>query len=83
MEKAAQRRESGGPDFHSGEFSFILSFAMKKRKPAVFSATKAVKANARARVGQPKPARVVESQPREGRRAKYKERLEELDRGEN
>ncbi|MDR3793208.1 MAG: hypothetical protein P4L03_07500 [Terracidiphilus sp.] len=49
---------------------------MKKRKPGKFSATKAVKANARERVGQPKPSRVVETEPREGRRAKYKERLE-------
>ena len=51
---------------------------MKKRKPGKFSVTKAVKANARERVGQPKPARVVETEPREGRRAKYKEQLEKL-----
>jgi hypothetical protein len=56
----------------------ILFLAMPKRKPAKFSATKAVKANARERVGQPKPARVVESQPRTGREAKHKPKLQDL-----
>ena len=51
---------------------------MAKRKPGVFSATKAVKANARERVGQPKPARVVEDAPRTGRQAKYKPKLDEV-----
>jgi hypothetical protein len=51
---------------------------MTKRKPGRFSATKAVKANARERVGQPKPARVLESEPRTGRQAKHKQKLEEL-----
>ncbi|MDE3163222.1 MAG: hypothetical protein KGL64_08180 [Acidobacteriota bacterium] len=51
---------------------------MRKRKPGKFSAEKAVKANARERVGQPKPARVVESEPRTGRQAKHKPKLEEL-----
>ena len=60
-----------------GSYS-ILVLAMAKRKPAQFSATKAVKANARDRVGQPKPARVVEDKPRTGRKAKYKEKLEEM-----
>lgn len=56
---------------------------MAKRKPGQFSAVKAVKANARQRVGQPKPAKVVEDTPRTGRRAKYKPKLDELiDRGE-
>ena len=40
---------------------------MAKRKPGRFSATKAVKANARERVGQPKPAKVVDDAPRTGR----------------
>jgi hypothetical protein len=52
--------------------------AMTKRKPGKFSVTKAVKANARERVGQPKPARVVESEPRTGREAKHKPKLEEV-----
>lgn len=51
---------------------------MTKRKPARFSAAKAVKANARERVGQPKPARVLDSTPRTGRQAKHKPRLDEV-----
>ncbi len=77
--------------FPSGTISFILDPAarlcktgstgkrsMAKRKPAQFSATKAVKANARERVGQPKPARVVVDTPRTGRQAKHKARLDEI-----
>ncbi len=52
--------------------------AKRKRRPAQFSATKAVKANARERVGQPKPAKVVDDAPRSGRRAKYKPSMDEL-----
>lgn len=55
---------------------------MTKRKPSTFSAAKAVKANARERVGQPKPSRVVEDEPRTGRQAKHKPKLEELIRKE-
>lgn len=51
---------------------------MAKRKKDEFSAAKAVKANARERVGQPKPARVLEDKPRTGRAAKYKPKMEEL-----
>ncbi|MFZ0301776.1 MAG: hypothetical protein WAL75_03785 [Terracidiphilus sp.] len=52
---------------------------MTKRKPARFSATKAVKANARERVGQPKPARVIDDKgPRTPRDVKHKPKLEEL-----
>ena len=51
---------------------------MTKRKPARFSAAKAVKANARERIGQPKPARVVDTEPRSGRESKHKPKLEEL-----
>ena len=51
---------------------------MTKRKPGKFSATKAVKANARERVGQPKPARVVEDTPLTGRQAKHKPKLEQI-----
>jgi hypothetical protein len=51
---------------------------MRKRKPERFSAAKAVKANARERVGQPKPARVVDDEPRAGREAKHKPKLEEI-----
>jgi len=55
---------------------------MAKRKPARFSASKAVKANARDRVGQPKPSRILSDQPRTGRRAKYKPKLDETMRGD-
>jgi len=49
-----------------------------KRKPAKFSATKAVKANARDRVGQPKASRVLNDTPRTGRQAKHKPKLEDV-----
>jgi hypothetical protein len=55
---------------------------MTKRKPAKFSATKAVKANARERVGQPKPSRIVADQPRTGREAKHKPKLDDILRQE-
>ncbi|HUA99823.1 MAG TPA: hypothetical protein VMA34_15935 [Terracidiphilus sp.] len=55
---------------------------MAKRKQDRFSAAKAVKANARERVGQPPAARVVESRPRTGRQAKHKPKLEEIIREE-
>ncbi|MGD0832757.1 MAG: hypothetical protein ABR907_17640 [Terracidiphilus sp.] len=51
---------------------------MTKRKPGKFSATKAVKANAREQVGQPKPARVIDTEPRTGRQAKHKPKLDEV-----
>jgi hypothetical protein len=56
---------------------------VRKRKPVPFSVTKAVKANARERVGQPKPARVIDDNPpRTPREAKHKPKLEELIRRE-
>jgi hypothetical protein len=55
---------------------------MRKRKQDKFSVTKAVKANARERIGQPKPARVVDTEPRTGREAKRKPNLEEIIRQE-
>ena len=51
---------------------------MTKRKPPRFSATKAVKANARELVGQPKPARVLHSEPKTGRAAKHKPKLDDI-----
>jgi hypothetical protein len=51
---------------------------MVKRKPGKFSVTKAVKANARERVGQPKPARVVDTEPKTGRERKHKPKLEDV-----
>jgi len=55
---------------------------MTKRKPGKFSATKAVKANARERIGQPKPARVLSTEPRTGRSLKHRPKLEEVIRQE-
>jgi hypothetical protein len=55
---------------------------MPRRKKDVFSATKAVKANARERVGQPKPARIVDDRPKTGREAKHKPKLDEVIRRE-
>jgi len=55
---------------------------MAKRKPEKFSAAKAVKANARERVGQPKPSRIVEDRPRTGRQVKHKPKLEQIVRQE-
>jgi hypothetical protein len=51
---------------------------MKKRRPGKFSVTKAVKANAREQVGQPKAVRVVDTKPKTGRAVKHKAKLEEL-----
>jgi hypothetical protein len=51
---------------------------MAKRKPGTFSATKAVKANARELVGQPKPARIVNDTPRTGRQTKHKKTLQQI-----
>ena len=65
-------------DFRSGSNYSILFLSMAKRKPPTFSAAKAVKANARERVGQPKPARVVQDEPRTGRQAKHKPKLDDL-----
>lgn len=55
---------------------------MAKRKLPTFSATKAVKANARERVGQPKPVRVLDDEPRTGRAVKHKSKLEQIIRQE-
>jgi hypothetical protein len=53
--------------------------AKKRRRPAKFSVTKAVKANARERLGQPKPGRAIEDRPPENpRKKKHKESLTDL-----
>jgi hypothetical protein len=52
---------------------------MVKKKARKFSTVKAVKANARVRVGQPKAERVIDDKPPEERRkAKYKPTLSEI-----
>ena len=70
------------PSSPRGAIYSILVLAMTKRKPGRFTAAKAVKANARERVGQPKASRVIEEKPRTGREAKHKPKLEELIRKE-
>ena len=54
-----------------------------KKKVKKFSVTKAVKANARERVGQPKPSRLIKDKPAAIRRKiKHKEKLGHLLTGE-
>ena len=49
---------------------------MAKRRPATFSATKAVKANARERLGSPPPERVLpDDKEREREQPKHRETL--------
>jgi hypothetical protein len=51
----------------------------RKAKKKTFSAVKAVKANARERVGQPKAERVIEDSPRENKgKEKHKPTLGDL-----
>ena len=53
--------------------------AKRGRRPKKFSVTKAVKANARERVGQPKAERIIADKPQpERRKAKHKDTLEKL-----
>jgi len=52
---------------------------MPKKKKAEFSVTKAVKRNARERVGQPKPEKVIESEAEQSRRKRrHKQTLADL-----
>ena len=44
---------------------------MAKKKKAEFSVTKAVKRNARERVGQPKPEKVIASEPARARQERW------------
>lgn len=53
--------------------------AKKRARKKSFSAVKAVKANARERVGQPRPERVIEDAPRDRKRQKkHKPTLSDL-----
>jgi hypothetical protein len=52
---------------------------MAKKKRAEFSVTKAVKRNARDRVGQPRPEKVILSEPQQARRVRrHKQTLADL-----
>jgi len=56
---------------------------MAKKKQEKFSVTKAVKRNARERIGQPRPEKVIESEPRESRQERrHPETLKDLLRSE-
>jgi hypothetical protein len=56
---------------------------MAKKKKEKFSVTKAVKRNARERVGQPKPEKVIVPEPEQTRRERrHKETLAGLLKGE-
>lgn len=53
--------------------------AKRKRRPEKFSIVKAVKANARERVGQPRPERVIAEQaPPNSRQAKHRPSMTQL-----
>jgi hypothetical protein len=57
--------------------------AKRKRRPEKFSVVKAVKANARERVGQPRPERVIDDQKRENsRKPKHRKTMPQLLSGE-
>ena len=58
--------------------------AKRKRRPEKFSVVKAVKLNARERVGQPRPERVIiDDQKRESsRKPKHRQTLPKLLQGE-
>jgi len=64
--------------FLSFKIYSILDLVMMKRKPTRFSATKAVKSNARDRVGQPRPVKVIDTEPRTGREVKHKPKLDQI-----
>lgn len=80
---AVFKRKSGQARDETGNVRLEFAWAgnrekMAKKKQQRFSAAKAVKANARERVGQPKPVRVLEDTPRTGRQAKHKPKLEDV-----
>jgi hypothetical protein len=55
------------------------AMAKRKRRPEKFSIVKAVKANARERVGQPRPERVIAEAPRpNSRKAKHRQTMTQL-----
>jgi hypothetical protein len=66
------------------KYSILEQMAKRKRRPEKFSVVKAVKANARDRVGQPRPERViVDDQRRENsRKPKHRPTLPQLLSGE-
>jgi hypothetical protein len=55
--------------------------AKRKRRPEKFSVVKAVKANARDRVGQPRPERVIDDR-KQSRKPKHRQTMPQLLSGE-
>jgi hypothetical protein len=55
--------------------------AKRRRRPEKFSVVKAVKANARDRVGQPRPERVIDDH-KPNRKPKYRQTMPQLLSGE-
>jgi hypothetical protein len=55
-----------------------LHVAKRKRRPEKFSVVKAVKANARERVGSPPPERVLTEKREVTRKAKHRQTLPQL-----
>lgn len=56
-----------------------MAMTARRSKKKVFSKVKAVKSTARERVGQPKPERIIEKEPREvTRKRKHKPTLQEI-----
>ena len=52
---------------------------MAKKRKSEFSVVKAVKRNARERVGQPKPEKAIENEPQQSRsKRRYRETLADL-----
>jgi hypothetical protein len=74
------QRSASDKVFHTDEGSgHIKKKCMAKKKKAKFSVTKAVKRNARERVGQPKPEKVIVSEAlRERRERRHKKTLTDL-----
>jgi hypothetical protein len=57
--------------------------AKRKRRPEKFSIVKAVKANARERLGQPPPERIIEDPKRaHSRKPKHRQTMPQLSSGE-
>jgi hypothetical protein len=65
--------------FHTEKVATSQEGCMAKKKQAKFSVTKAVKRNARERVGQPKPERVIVNEAEQAaRKRRHKETLADL-----
>lgn len=72
-------QRGAGPQWTGEEHNGVGLETSDQKKKEKFSVVKAVKANARERLGQPKAERVIEDKPRtEKRAAKHKQSLGEM-----